>query len=205
MLLTLIYSLRGYPFVYQGEEIGSKNYLNSEFHIDDVRDIVTKKVYQLASSYHLPKCLSFKKARKEGRDDPRKPMAFSSEKGHGFTDENRKPWQKFSKNDDVINVEMQLKDKDSTIYYFIKLNELRKEKRVLSYGEIKIYSTSKNTLVYERYTEEEKVLVLINLSSRRQRVEKKILSLIKDKKVLISNVKERKEYLLPYQATIYSL
>ena len=100
---------------------------------------------------------------------------------------------------------MQLKDKDSTIYYFIKLNELRKEKRVLSYGEIKIYSTSKNTLVYERYTEEEKVLVVINLSSRRQRVEKKILSLIKDKKVLISNVKERKEYLLPYQATIYSL
>ena len=205
MLLTLIYSLRGYPFVYQGEEIGSKNYLNSEFHIDDVRDIVTKKVYQLASSYHLPKCLSFKKARKEGRDDPRKPMAFSSEKGHGFTDENTKPWQKFSKNDDVINVEMQLKDKDSTIYYFIKLNELRKEKRVLSYGDIKIYSTSKNTLVYERYTEEEKVLVLINLSSRRQRVEKRILSLIKDKKVLISNVKERKEYLLPYQATIYSL
>ena len=132
-------------------------------------------------------------------------MAFSSEKGHGFTDENTKPWQKFSKNDDVINVEMQLKDKDSTIYYFIKLNELRKEKRVLSYGEIKIYSTSKNTLVYERYTEEEKVLVVINLSSRRQRVEKKILSLIKDKKVLISNVKERKEYLLPYQATIYSL
>lgn len=203
MLLTLIHTLKGYPFIYQGEEIGSKNYPNKEFKIEDSNDIVTKQIYSLARSFHMPKHLCEKLARHNGRDDSRAPMAFSSSKGYGFTSEGIKPWQKFNSLNSIINVESQIKDDKSTLNFTKKILQFRKDNKVLSYGDISFIDTQDKVLAFYRNFENDKVLVLINLNYRIEKINKELKKYINKENILLNNLSSiNQEYLFPYQAII---
>ena len=122
MLAAVNILLRGLPFLYQGQEIGMRNCPMDS--IEDYDDINTKDQYRTAleagctEEEALDACIRYR------RDNARTPMQWSHEKEAGFT--TGKPWLKVNPNYTEINVEDQLKDEDSVLYFYKKLIALRK-------------------------------------------------------------------------------
>lgn len=193
MLLTLIYTLRGVPFVYMGEEFGAMDYPKGYLSIEECNDCVTQFIYKLARSFHLPKGISYRKAVHNGRDDARYPMAFDDTEGHGFTSPGVTPWQKFNPMSKLLNAKTVSEAKNNTIEYFKKLNEIRREDEVLSNGTIEFLDVSPTVLCFRRKYNEKTYLVLLNLDEKKKDISSFIGKYPLDK-IIISNTKNSLEY-----------
>lgn len=200
MLLTLLYTLRGTPFIYMGQEIGMRNYakpIPKEFW----KDPVTTSTYNIARKFLLPKFLCRKIAFHFGREDERAPMTWTAEKGHGFTGANVTPWMPFNNYSNTINVETELKDENSILHHFMTLNKLREETPALIEGDIKFLPDTKHLLSYTRTYEGKTYLIVLNFSDKKRKFPKDILALNKDK--VYSNYQTDTSYLRPYEANVY--
>ncbi len=204
MLLVLLYTLKGTPFLYMGQEYGAHNY-PKPLKMEECRDIVTQNVYQMAKGYHLPSFLAKTLAHKFGRDDERAPMAFDSSIGYGFSSKEAKPWQRYNPLSRIYNAENQSKDENGILTFFKKINQLREGNEILIHGTIdfSLCEKTKDVMMYIREFKGKKILVLINLSNRKRKVDEKILSM--EKELLLSNYESMNEKLLPYQAAVFSL
>lgn len=199
MLLTLLYTLKGTPFIYMGEEFGTRDY-EPHLKLEETHDVVTKEIMKICKKYHLPKWLAYKVARHSARDDCRAPIAFDGSKGHGFTSDDVKPWQKFNPLSDTINMEAEKKNPNSILSYFKKINALKETEPILSYGNITILDTRKDVLSYIREYQGKKIQVVLNLSSHGRKGD------TPKGKLLLSNVDVHQEgKLLPYEADVYQL
>ena len=206
MLLTMQYTLKGTPFIYMGQEFATHNY-PEPLPLEECQDIVTNNIYKMARSLHLPKRLALKIAHKYGRDDERAPLAFSSEEGFGFSSPEVKPWQRYNPLGKIYNAKDALNDPDSVLCYFKKLNELRQSHKVFTYGDInfKEYATKqKDVLIYTRKDQDMKVLVILNLSSKKRKFTKEIKQL-KLSCPIISNYDGVADQLRPYEALVFQL
>lgn len=200
MLLTLQYTLRGTPFIYMGQEFATHNYPNS-LPLNECSDIVTHNVFKLARSYHLPKFLSLKLARKFGRDDERAPLAFNDDEFCGFS--NTTPWQRINPLSKKYNVKTQAEEKDSVLNFFKKINKLREENEILNYGDINfINKDEKNILCYIRELNDKKIAVILNLVGKKEKMPE---AFKQNKKILISNYSDISSYLRPYEALVFLL
>ena len=110
MLATMIMTLRGTPYIFEGEEIGMIN--NHYDSLDEINDVsahrvgkLIKKVFPLATHKQFMKMVDV-----NNRDNSRTPMQWNSSVNGGFS--TVKPWVKVSDNYDRINVEDTLKDVD---------------------------------------------------------------------------------------------
>ena len=91
LFLGLVYSLKGIPFIYQGQELGSYNYPKGYFKFEETNDICAKMIFK-----SLKKIIPFKFLRKKfamhiSRDNERAPMAFDKSESFGFTSSWVKP------------------------------------------------------------------------------------------------------------------
>ena len=120
------------------------------------------------------------------------------------------PWLKVTPNYKQINVKQCIEDKDSILYTYKHLIELRKSNEyrdVIHYGDFKLELPDDPYLfVYEREYNNQKLLVVINFDN----AEHEITLNKKPKKILISNYKTstlnlKKQTLLPYEAIVYEL
>lgn len=122
MLATMIYLLRGTPYIYQGEEIGMTNacFTNIKQYVDveslNYFDILKSKGMKDGEIYNI--------LQERSRDNSRTPMQWNNSKNAGFSES--KSWIEVINNYRNINVENSLKDKDSIFYYYKKLIALRK-------------------------------------------------------------------------------
>lgn len=202
MLLTMLFTLRGTPFIYMGEEVGARDY-DKPLPIEECTDCVTQYIYNLAiKKYHLPKKLAAHLARKMGRDDCRAPMAFTSEPNQGFS-ESDKPWQRYNPTNKNYNYEAEKNDENSILSYFKKLNELRENNKAFIYGEIKFLDTSKNLLNYIRRDGDDIFMVLLNLTNKKVSYPLGFDTVKKEK--VLSNYNEESNRLRPYEAAVYRL
>lgn len=205
MLLTLVYTLRGTPFIYQGQEIGMRDYPSLK--LEECNDLVTHFIYDFAhNQFHIPQKLAMKKAKHNGRDDARAPMAFSKEEGYGFTKADVKPWQVYSPFSSSINVESEENDENSVLQYFKKITILRHDSIALSIGSIRFLKTNDNLLAFLREAEGERILVILNLNSNVEKVDS-ILSQYQIEKRLIGNQTSAHSWhaILPYEANVFLL
>ncbi len=203
MLLTLVYTLRGTPFIYQGEELGARDY-PALLPIDDSRDCVTKYIYKMATSYHMPKKMALKIAMTKGRDNERAPMAFSSKEGYGFSDPLIKPWMPYNPTCKTLNVENEEKDEDSTLHFFRKINQLRTVSPSLCYGTIKFMESQKDVLIFIREYEKEKTLVILNMTSKKRVIPN--YDSYEGKELLLANYHDSySDKLRPYEALVYRI
>ena len=107
-LATLLLSLRGTPFIFQGQEIGMTNF---DFeNMDKVRDIESHNIWNLSGKLHFPKKLRWEMIRLKSRDNARTPMQWSASENGGFT--SGEPWLSVNSNFKEINVENQQHDKN---------------------------------------------------------------------------------------------
>ena len=200
MLLTLLYSLRGGTFIFQGQELGAVDYPRLDR--KDSHDFVAREVYRMFRRFGLLPGLAWKMARGVGRDDSRAPMAFSPDQGFGFTDPGVKPWQIFNPESKTINVDTEERDPNSVLHYFRRLVHLRRGVTPLGEGSIEFLTgIPKGVIGIRRESGSAETITLVNMTTRTTRIPKKLK--LQDWSALISNADIVKDRLLPYQAVIY--
>lgn len=131
LLATLLLTLQGTPFLYQGEEIGMTN--DPFRSIGQFRDLETKNACRELSR-RFPKeperVLRYLRAR--SRDNARTPMQWDSTRNAGFSE--AEPWIPVNPNYREINVRQSLSDPDSVFRYYQRMIRLRREFPALVHG-----------------------------------------------------------------------
>lgn len=160
-LALLNLTLRGTPFIYQGEEIGMTN---TKLEKEMWKDFEAKNAYQvLQDMMHLPAFLAKKIIQKMSRDHSRTPMQWNNHEYAGFS--LTKPWFDVNPNYQHINVKQQDQNPNSILNFYRQLTTLFKNNPALNQGDYQQeYSKHKQVIGYLRRYENQELLVLINLS-----------------------------------------
>ncbi len=193
MLATLLLTLRGTPFIYQGQEIGMTNF---DFEtMGELRDIESYNVDKMAKRLLLTKKMRFKMLSATSRDNARTPYQWNREKNAGFT--LGTPWINVNKNYFKINYQSQKDHASSIMSYYKKAIKVRRENDVLIYGNFVAKRTSGDVFIYQRRLLGDLATIILNFGTKTQTVNM-------TGKILLSNYE--KEYfngiLLPYEAVV---
>ena len=160
VLATFQMTMRGVPFVYQGEEIGMKT---GDIPLEDAQDPLSKGFLK------YPEWIRNRVAHLMNRDNCRTPMQWSNEISAGFSS-NENTWLPVQKDFQEINVENQLKEDGSLLNTYRKLLMIRKENPVIRNGMISFIdqrNLPKDVLAYERSNDNQKVMVYLNFSDQK--------------------------------------
>ena len=167
MLLTLLFTLEGTTYIYQGEEIGMIN--SGLDKIEDYRDVEVLNHYRESVAAGADTEKLIKGYMQMSRDNSRTPMQWSTAENAGFTAGT--PWIKTGVSWRDINVEKDLESPDSIIRYFRELTKLRKENLCLVYGAYELLlAEDEDLFVYRRYLEDESFLIVLNFSRNKREV-----------------------------------
>lgn len=208
MLATLLHTLPGTPYIYQGEEIGMTNVAFDN--IKDYRDIETLYFYRRMTRKGLPKEKIMEAIHRISRDNARTPMQWDESSCAGFT--TGIPWIKVNPNYPEINVAHNLKDSNSIFHYYQKIIQIRKENLIMIYGDYQlILEDDEHIYSYLRTLNKNQLLIILNFFSGQV-----IFNLPEDinyqeKELLISNYNVEKNedikriYLRPYEARVYKI
>jgi len=159
-LATFYFLMQGTPFIYQGQEIGMTNVRFDS--IDEYSDSGIVNLYEYETGNGRTHEEMMKYIWKNGRDNLRTPMQWSSEPQAGFT--TGTPWFGVNPNYPDINVEESVNNPDSIYHYYKKLIELRKDLPALIYGKYELIAKEHSQVyAYLRKYKEECYAVIVNL------------------------------------------
>ena len=194
-LATILFTLRGTPFIYQGEELGIGN---AKFKsINDFDDISTRGNYNLARADGLSDKEALRFANKFSRDNARTPMQWNSSKNAGFT--SGKPWLPVHEDFKRCNVEVEERDADSVLNFYRKLSALRNSSDVLISGEYaELYPDNEELYIFTRTLGDKTITVAVNFTTH----DVKLPAPLNGKKIL-GNYADEKNYLRATEAVIY--
>lgn len=208
MLATFMMTLEGTPYIYQGEEIGMTNVHYPS--ISDYRDVETLNFYEQSKMKGLSHDEIMNAIWLKSRDNARTPMQWDHSENGGFT--SGVPWMKVNSNYKEINVEQDRKDPNSIFHYYKKMIQLRKNSKVLLYGEYKLlHPIDPNIYAYTRSIEDEVVLIILNFSNTSSEFTWPDEISSAEKELLISNIEAKQDEaqstiaLEPYEARVYQL
>jgi oligo-1,6-glucosidase len=199
LLAVLELTMRGTPFIYQGQEIGMTNFDFRGF--GEVNDVETLNWNRLLKRFHVPSWLRWKWLKESSRDNARTPVQWSGEVNAGFT--TGKPWIGINGNYTKINYASQRGDGDSVLGFYKKLIRLRAENDVLKYGEFRPLGARGSVIAWRRVLGDEAWTVLLNFSGRTARAGS-LLSGARGGVIVVSNTGRTAvtETLLPYEAVV---
>ena len=163
-LACLNFTLRGTPFVYQGQELGMLNLPPQE--PEKSADVSARMVSQMLRGYHFPGFLRKKICQSIDRDRCRSPMQWDDSLSAGFST-NELTWLPIHPNYRTINVKAEEADPNSTLHYYRKLIALHRENEVLQLGDFLPLPSRGNVFAYLRKHEGKSILVLINLGKKK--------------------------------------
>ncbi|MBQ3450183.1 MAG: alpha-glucosidase [Synergistaceae bacterium] len=202
VLATILMTLRGTPFIYQGQELGMSNVSWNDITFYD--DISSHGQYEIALKEGFTKDEAMKFVRYFSRDNARTPMHWTSGKNAGFSHEGVKTWLPVNDNYAGINAESEEKDDTSVLKWYRKLSDLRKNHEVLITGAYKeIFPESEEIYAFERYDDEDSRLITIaNFTDKPVKLPDEFTS--KHKIILSSEGNENTSELSPLEARIYA-
>ena len=165
MLLTFLLTMRGTPYIFNGDEIGMTNAGFTT--ISEYRDLQALNAYKAAQNTGTRDFTEFYyNLGKISRDNARTPFQWDSSVNGGFT--KGIPWIGVNKNFTKINVAVQEKDPFSTLNFFRKMVVFRKQNPVLIYGEYNILDKENpDVYTYTRTLGDEKWLVILNFKAKK--------------------------------------
>ncbi|MBR2845122.1 MAG: alpha-glucosidase [Solobacterium sp.] len=195
---TLMYTLRGTPFVYQGQELGMRNTAWND--INDYNDVSTKSHYDFLISEGYGADVAMEAVHHFSRDSARTPMQWSAEKHAGFT--KGEPWLRI--NDDFMecNAEREALDDQSILSWYRKLAKLRKNNSVLISGDYEeLLCDSEQIFAFRRRNDACEAVVLLNFSDQTVSYDQAI---IEGSELLITSASQHKTaQLQPYEAAVF--
>lgn len=159
-LATLLLTLRGTPFLYEGEEIGMTNFDFPD--MEKVRDVESINIWNMGKRLHLPYGLRWRMIKTKSRDNARTPMQWDDSINGGFSAGT--PWLSVNGNYPRINVKRQEDDPGSVLAYYRKLIAFRNGSRVLQEGDFTELYCKNGVYAYRRACDGEALTVVISLA-----------------------------------------
>lgn len=208
MLATFLLTLRGTPYIYQGEELGMTNMKFGS--ISEFNDVFAINMYkEYARTYKKGEKTAIRMLNELSRDSVRTPMQWDGTRNAGFS--KGRPWLRVNPNYKKINASDEVRDNDSVFNYYRKLIRLRKSHKVLVHGKYDIVLREhKQIYAYTRKYGKDLALVVLNFSRKTATFNppKKLRG--RPARLLISNYKSsgraiEKARLMPYGARVYLL
>jgi oligo-1,6-glucosidase len=116
LIETMLMTLRGTPFIYQGDELGMTNYPFTR--LDQFNDIEVKNAYEeKVLGGKMTEAEFIAESQRFGRDNSRTPMQWSDAPNAGFTTAAAKPWLAVNPNYTEINAAREQADPVSVLHY----------------------------------------------------------------------------------------
>ena len=204
---TVLLTLRGTPFIYEGEELGYKNVAWPS--IDYYNDLNSWNQYNSAinEGYSEAEALSF--VHLHSRDNARTPMQWNTEANAGFT--TGSPWLPVHDDYVVENTETETADTSSVLEWYYRLADFRQANEVLYDGDYReVAATSEQIYAFTRENESDKLLIAVNFSGEEASVDLSGSGIqsFDDAEVLLSNYDDivdtvcMPKALRPYEAII---
>ncbi len=162
LLAALVLTLRGTPFLYQGQEIGMVNFDFTR--LRQLNDVESKNVDKVLRRFHIPQKLRWKIISRTSRDNARTPFQWDGGPQAGFT--GGRPWLGVNHNCGEINLAAQEGDPDSIWSWYKDLAALRRERPALRQGTFVPLEAGRQVFAYRRELMGESLTVALNFSSQ---------------------------------------
>jgi alpha-glucosidase len=169
--LALMLTLKGTPFLYNGEEIGMSDYLLTN--IADVRDFLSLWAYDMerevmGSTEEEATHYAFQR----GRDKCRTPNQWRNAPNAGFCPPDVRAWLPVNPDyGEGVNVEDQQVDPRSMLNFYRRMLAMRRVNPALIGGEFELVNADAlEYLAFLRTSEEQRLLVVLNMSAEPQHV-----------------------------------
>lgn len=163
LLATMLLTLHGTTFLYQGDELGMTNYPFTR--LDQFNDIEVKNAYkERVVSGKMSEAQFVAEAHRFGRDNSRTPMQWSASSEGGFTSSTH-PWLAVNPNYASINAAAEQKDANSVLQFTGRAIALRHKYRAFVYGDYQdLDPQHPHVFAYTRMLGAERFLVVLNFS-----------------------------------------
>jgi alpha-glucosidase len=164
---ALVLTLKGTPFLYNGEEIGMTDYMLTD--ISQVKDTMGSWYYHaIVTELGVHPGEAMRVTAEMTRDKNRTPMQWSNNPNGGFSPAGVQTWLPVNPNyREGINVQDQQRNPASLLNYYKHLLRVRKDTPALIEGDyIPLHDAAKDYLAFLRASGEQIVLVILNLSEK---------------------------------------
>lgn len=166
--LALMLTLRGTPFLYNGEEIGMTDYRLTDISL--FRDPPAVWFYNAVVADGMPSDEALVLAADLSRDRCRTPMQWSNTSNAGFSPEGAQTWLPVHPNyAQGVNMTEQQNDPNSMLNFYKQMLHLRKQTPALIDGDYRpLDETSEDYFAISRHSENTRktCLVILNLSDK---------------------------------------
>ena len=164
--LALMLTLRGTPFLYNGEEIGMSDYYLDQLELFRDPPAVLYYAARLADGISPAEALEI--AGSYSRDRCRTPMQWSHAPNAGFSPAGVQTWLPINPNyAQGVNVADQQNDPDSMLNFYKRMLQVRKQTPALIEGDFQpLNETSNHYFAFLRRSSEQTCLVILNLSDQ---------------------------------------
>ena len=196
-IAMILFTLRGTPFVYQGEELG---FANEPFDtIDDYNDVSSRGQYDMARADGLSDKEAMRFVHKFSRDNARTPMQWDTSANAGFT--TGKPWLPVHKDFATVNAAVEDRDANSVLNFYRKLSAFRNANDVLILGEYaELYHGNEELFIFTRTLGDKKFLTAVNFTTHDAKLPDKIFD---GARKIFGNYSDAKNFMRPTEAVIY--
>jgi alpha-glucosidase len=201
----LVLTLKGTPFLYNGEEIGMTDLIITD--PTKLRDTMAVWYYdRLVNEWKVDPSEAAVRAGQVSRDKNRTPMQWSNRPNAGFSPANVETWLPVNPNyRNGINVRDQQHNPSSLLNYYKHLLEVRRSSPALIQGDyVPLHTTSRDYFSFLRKTDEQTVLVVLNFSEKKLELDFSRTRGIKGRglQILFSSAERLKGAKPPYGLTI---
>lgn len=163
MIAGLLMTMRGTPFVFEGQELGMTN---GDFEdLGEVMDIESHNIYAMAKGLGIPSRIRWKMIQRTSRDNARTPMQWTPDENAGFT--SGTPWLKVNANHSEVNTQTEESDKDGVLSFWKKMIRMRKTNEILREGAFKVVYEGSSVYAFERALNGKKILSVCNMTGKK--------------------------------------
>lgn len=162
MLNTFLFTMRGTPYAYYGDELGMINSRMDK--IEDYNDMPSLNEYQRLKNTKGDLKKYIEELKFSCRDNGRTPFQWDNTANAGFT--TGKPWLKIHPNYVTLNAAAQENDQNSVLNYFRKMTQLRKSDLTFVYGKYTLLDAkNENSYCFTRELNGKKYLIMLNFKA----------------------------------------
>ena len=182
-MATVLLTLHGTPFIYQGQELGFANVAWPS--IEDYNDISSHGQYEFALKEGFTSEQAMEFVHFFSRDNARTPMQWDASANAGFTADRVKPWLPVHDDYAAVNAEVEAQDPDSVLSWYRKLVQFRREHEELTSGSYEeLMPESEEVFAFARALENSRLVTVVNFSLNEVKLPEE---LIKDASLLLSS------------------
>ena len=195
-LATVLMTMRGTPFIYEGQELGMTNVAWQSIKQYDY--IQSHAQYEFALKEGLTADQALECVHEFSRDNARTPMQWSKDLNAGFS--SAKPWLPVNENYLKVNAAVEDRESGSVLNWYRELSEFRRvHEELLSGTYEELLPKNEKIFAFERATGTKKLITLVNFSTEEAPLPKKFSTL---KVLLGSELNPQPSELKPLEARI---